>query len=75
MKAKLISAQYVKKAQSVLMHLEGPGGEFRSQVHRDSIAKFGSRTEEEITAEMEIYVDIFTKIYKDKEIEVTADKE
>ena len=73
MKAKLISAQHIKKAKSVLMHLEGPGGEFRSQVHRDSIAKFGNRTEDEITVEMEKYVLSLEKIYKDKEIEVMSD--
>ena len=57
-KARLLDAEYIKEARSVLMMLECEQGKFRSQMHRDSIATFGDRTEEEITREMEKYVDI-----------------
>lgn len=75
MKAKLLDAQYVKEAKSILFHLKGPKGEFRSQTHRDEIGKFGKRTEDEIIEAMEKYVKTLKEIYKDKEVDVVNDKE
>jgi len=66
-KAKLIDAEYIKEAQSILMLLECEQGRFRSQIHRNAIASFGNRTEEEIVKEMEKYVDILKYTYKGKE--------
>ena len=65
-KAKLIDAQYVKEAKSVLMLLECEQGKFRSQIHRDTIATFGNRTEEDIEREMKKYVDILKYAYVGK---------
>lgn len=74
-KARLLDAQYIKEAKSVLMMLECEQGKFRSQVHRDSLATFGDRTEEEIVKEMEKYVDIMKYAYigKDKFINAVFD--
>ena len=57
-KAKLLDAQYVKEAQSVLMLVECDKGKFRTQINRSAIASFGNRTEEEIEKEMIKYVEI-----------------
>jgi len=62
-KARLLDAKYIKEAKSVLMMLECEQGKFRSQVHRDSIATFGDRTEKEIEQEMEKYVEILKYSY------------
>lgn len=76
-KARLLNAQYIKEAQSVLMFLECDQGKFRSQVHRDALATFGNRTEQEIEKEMEKYVDILKYAYvgKDKFINAVFDPE
>jgi len=57
-RARLLDAQYIKEAKSVLMIMECEQGKFRSQIHRDTIATFGDRTEEEIEREMNKYVEI-----------------
>ena len=57
------------------MLLEGQKGKFRSQIHRDSIATFGDRTEKEINEEMEKYVDILKYKYTGKDITVESDPE
>jgi len=76
-KARLIDAQYIKEAKSVLMLLECDYGQFRSQVHRDALATFGNRTEKEIEQEMEKYVDILKYAYigKNKFINAVFDTE
>ena len=60
--AKLLDARYVEEAQSVVMFLECKQGRFTSQIHRSTLVPggvtFGNRTEEEITKEMNKYVDI-----------------
>ena len=63
-KARLLDAKYVKEAKSVLMLLECEQGRFTSQIHRDNIATFGARIEEEIEKEMQKYVDILKYVYK-----------
>ena len=75
MKAKLIEAQYVQSAQSVLLLLEHEGTQQRTQIHRNDLAKFGRRTNKEIDDEMERYVFTLNKIYRGKEIEITKGKE
>ena len=65
-KAKLLDAQYIKEAKSVLMMLECEQGRFRSQIHRDSIASFGDRTEDQIVEEMEKYVGTLKYAYVGK---------
>ena len=58
-KAKLISVKYASEAQSVLYVYElENGNKVAMQEHRNEIASFGNRTEEEIEKEMEKYVDI-----------------
>jgi len=66
-KARLIDAEYIKEAQSVLLLLECEQGRFRSQIHRNAIASFGNRTEDDIVREMEKYVDILKYTYLGKE--------
>lgn len=76
-KARLLDAKYIKEAQSVLMMLECEHGRFRSQIHRNSIASFGNRTEEEIEEAMEKYVETLKYAYvgKDKLINTVFDTE
>jgi hypothetical protein len=62
-KARLLDAQYIKEAKSVLMVLECDQGRWRSQIHRNALATFGDRTEPEIEAEMEKYVNILKHTY------------
>lgn len=71
-KATLLDARYIKDAQSILMILECDQGRFRTQIHRNAIATFGDRTEEDITKEMEKYVDILKFKLKGKEKAVNA---
>lgn len=65
-KARLLDAQYIKEAKSVLMLLECEQGRFRMHAHRDSLGSFGNRTEEEIVKEMEKYVEILKYAYVGK---------
>ena len=71
-KAKVLDASYIKEAGSVLMLLECEQGQFRTQIHRDQIATFGTRTEEEIEKEMHKYVDILKYSYVGKNKYITA---
>jgi hypothetical protein len=72
-RATLINAKYIKEAQSVLLWLECEHGKFRSQIHRDQIATFGTRTEEEIEHEMNKYVETLKTIYGGKLINAVFD--
>ena len=75
MKVKLIEAQYVKEAQSILYIVEKNDEKARLQVHRKNIAKFGNRSEREIVIEMEKYVEGLNKIYQGKEITIEQEEE
>lgn len=74
-KTKLIDAKYVKEAKSVLLLLECDNGRFKAQIHRDTIATFGNRTEAEIEEEMIKYVDILNQNYHGKHINSIFDTE
>jgi len=65
-KAKVLDAKYVKEAQSIVFLLECDQGQFRTQIHRDVIATYGNRTEEEIEKELEKYIDILKYAYVGK---------
>lgn len=85
-KAKLLNAEYLAEAQSVVMLLECEQGRFTSQIHRSSISQYGEdifmhkhgdknickMTEEEITKEMNKYVDILKNIYMRPDVFITA---
>ena len=49
---KVLEARYVEDAQSILIVGECQEGRFRTQIHRDTIASYGDRTEVEITEEL-----------------------
>jgi len=72
-KCRLLEASYVKEAQSILLLLECEKGRFRTQMHRNTIATFGNRTEEEIEKEMEKYVDILKSNYLYKPLYMVFD--
>ena len=74
-KGKLLDASYIKEAKSVLFIVECDQGRFRTQIHRDQIANYGSRTEDEIEKELKKYVDILKNIYMGKHINVVFDTE
>ena len=74
MKGILLEAKYIEEAQSVLFLVDGEHGKFRSQVHRDEVATFGDRTEEEINTEMQKYTFLLNKIYRNKEIDVKVEQ-
>lgn len=71
-KAKLLDAAYIKEAKSILLLLECEQGRFRTQIHRDNLATYGNRTEEEIEQELNKYVDILKYSYKGKERYINA---
>jgi hypothetical protein len=77
--AKYVEAQYVVEAQAVLLLVDGPGGEFRTQIPRcdfgPSKITFGNRTEDEITEAMNEYVATMNEKYKGKDITVTNEME
>ncbi len=76
-KARLLDARYVKEAKSVLLFLECEKGQFKSQIHRDAIATFGSRTEDQIEQEMKKYVELLKCSYvgRDKYINAVFDSD
>ena len=74
MKAKLVEAQYIEDAKSVLLLLEKDGAQQRMQIHRKDLASFGERTEKEIVDEMHKYVFTLNKIYRGREIEIIQGK-
>jgi hypothetical protein len=76
-KARLLDAQYIKASQSVLLMLECEQGRFRSQIHRNQIASYGNRTEDEIEVELNKYVDIlkYSYIGKNRFINTVFDPE
>lgn len=74
-KAKLVDATYVKDARSVLLLLECDNGRFTAQMHRNKIATFGNRSEEEIEIEMNKYIEILKCSYIDKYITAIFDTE
>jgi len=51
-KIQVLKADYVKEAQSILIVGECQEGRFRTQIHRDSLASYGTRSEEEIVQEV-----------------------
>jgi hypothetical protein len=71
--AKLVNATYVKEAKSVVLLLEYNGAHLRNQIHRDQIATYGNRSEEEIDRELNKYVDTLKTIYMGKEINAVFD--
>lgn len=62
-RARLIDATYIKEAKSILLILECDKGRFRSQIHRDAIATYGNRSEEEIAHELNKYVEMLKVAY------------
>ena len=74
-KGKLLSAQYIEEAKSILLVLECENGRFRTQIPRASIATFGDRSEREITTEMNKYADMLKHFFlgKDKCVTVISD--
>jgi hypothetical protein len=75
MKAILVTAKYIEEAKSVLLVLEKDDAQQRMQIHRNELASFGTRTEEQIVEAMHDYASTLENIYKGKEIEVIKGKE
>ena len=71
-KARLLDARYVREDKSILLVLECEQGRFRSQIHRDNIATYGNRTEDEIERELNKYVEIMIYAYKGKDKFINA---
>ena len=55
---KVLQANYVEEAQSILIVGECQEGRFRTQIHRDALASYGDRTEEEIVTEVKKTADM-----------------
>lgn len=73
MTGKLLDAAYLDHEKCVAMLIDCGDKKYQPRIPRESIATFGDRTEEEISFEMNKYVETLKKIYTNKPITIVFD--